>query len=307
VRPRIAILLACVAIHASSCDRGSDDVPASAPAAAAPDVPAPSDVPATPEAPPPSDAAPPAPAAEAPEPAADTDAPMFALADRAQRGLGEAARGATRLAGEIDDVASDLGKAVTALEVPEPAPDPEPAPSKARPDPTGSKPKSDPAAPKTKQDPVTPKVDPDPPKVDPDPPKVVPKGSGRKLARVSGPLMKLSQEVEFEYGGTKLSSTSALLVEDIALEMLRHSGKSFCVHVHTDAAGADAYNLKLSDKRAKAVRRRLVEHTVPESRVDAKGCGELYPRASNDTPEGRDSNRRTVIAIGECSCKADLP
>jgi outer membrane protein OmpA-like peptidoglycan-associated protein len=232
---------------------------------------------------------------------------MFALADRAQRGLGEAARGATRLAGEIDDVASDLGKAVTALEVPEPAPDPEPAPSKARPEPTGSKPKSDPAAPKTKQDPVTPKVDPDPPKVDPDPPKVVPTGSGRKLARVSGPLMKLSQEVEFEYGGTKLSSTSALLVEDIALEMLRHSGKSFCVHVHTDAAGADAYNLKLSDKRAKAVRRRLVEHTVPESRVDAKGCGELYPRASNDTPEGRDSNRRTVIAIGECSCKADLP
>lgn len=66
---------------------------------------------------------------------------------------------------------------------------------------------------------------------------------------------------------------------------------------YTDNVGTDAANLKLSQDRANAVRNYLITHKISASQVQAKGYGSADPVASNDTPEGRQQNRRTEVHI----------
>jgi len=61
---------------------------------------------------------------------------------------------------------------------------------------------------------------------------------------------------------------------------------------YTDNVGSDASNQKLSEKRANAVRDWLVRQGVDPKRITAKGYGESNPIAPNDTPEGKQKNRR---------------
>ena len=62
---------------------------------------------------------------------------------------------------------------------------------------------------------------------------------------------------------------------------------------HTDSVGSDQRNLKLSQERAQAVRDYLVERGIAPDRLIAKGYGEAYPVASNDTEADRERNRRS--------------
>jgi OOP family OmpA-OmpF porin len=64
---------------------------------------------------------------------------------------------------------------------------------------------------------------------------------------------------------------------------------------HTDSNGADAYNQRLSEQRAKAVRDYMVSMGIDPARLEAKGYGESQPVADNATPEGRAQNRRVVL------------
>ena len=66
---------------------------------------------------------------------------------------------------------------------------------------------------------------------------------------------------------------------------------------HTDWTGSDAYNMKLSMRRAKAVKAFLVSKGIPESRVFVEGKGERNPIADNHTREGRAKNRRVDIEV----------
>jgi OOP family OmpA-OmpF porin len=68
---------------------------------------------------------------------------------------------------------------------------------------------------------------------------------------------------------------------------------------HTDHSGADADNIRLSQRRADAIKAYLVKKGVSEERIFAKGYGEHDPHASNDTEEGRAKNRRTEIKVIE--------
>jgi len=69
------------------------------------------------------------------------------------------------------------------------------------------------------------------------------------------------------------------------------------IHGHTDDIGADADNLKLSEQRAKAVCDFLHQNGLPQERLTFKGFGESRPLLPNDTPEGRQQNRRTEFII----------
>ena len=66
---------------------------------------------------------------------------------------------------------------------------------------------------------------------------------------------------------------------------------------HTDSIGTDAYNQKLSERRARSVHDWLVKCGISPSRLTAKGFGESDPVASNATPEGRAQNRRVELVV----------
>lgn len=80
-----------------------------------------------------------------------------------------------------------------------------------------------------------------------------------------------------------------------AVEVLKlNPGLTIEIEGHTDSYGTDAYNLKLSDRRANAVRNELIRRGVDPKRMTTVGYGESQPVASNDTEEGRAYNRRVV-------------
>ena len=66
---------------------------------------------------------------------------------------------------------------------------------------------------------------------------------------------------------------------------------------HTDNLGGEAYNLSLSENRAKAVYDYLVENGIPANRLTYKGFGASQPMADNETDQGRAENRRTAFRV----------
>ena len=90
----------------------------------------------------------------------------------------------------------------------------------------------------------------------------------------------------------------AVPVLDEAAEMLNNEGTVAVIVVgHTDSVGSDAYNLKLSKRRADAVAKYLTSHGVNASRLKTEGLGESKPVASNDTEDGRAQNRRVELHV----------
>ncbi len=79
-------------------------------------------------------------------------------------------------------------------------------------------------------------------------------------------------------------------VKDINLEVIIGVG-------HTDSVGSDAYNQKLSVRRAEAVKAYLVSKGIEKNRVYTEGKGEKQPVADNKTGEGRAKNRRVEIEV----------
>ncbi|TSE23412.1 Outer membrane protein A [Tepidimonas aquatica] len=68
---------------------------------------------------------------------------------------------------------------------------------------------------------------------------------------------------------------------------------------HTDSVGSEAYNERLSLRRAEAVKAYLVSKGIPADKVRTEGRGEREPVADNATPEGRAKNRRVEVTIIE--------
>jgi len=66
---------------------------------------------------------------------------------------------------------------------------------------------------------------------------------------------------------------------------------------HTDSVGSDAYNQKLSVKRAESVKAYLVSKGIEKNRIYTEGKGEKQPVADNKTNEGRAKNRRVEIEV----------
>ncbi|WP_286742426.1 outer membrane protein OmpA [Aquabacterium sp. UBA2148] len=79
-------------------------------------------------------------------------------------------------------------------------------------------------------------------------------------------------------------------VKGITLEVIIAVG-------HTDSVGADAYNQKLSEKRAQAVKDYLTSKGTDASRVYVEGKGEKQPVADNKSADGRAKNRRVEIEV----------
>jgi outer membrane protein OmpA-like peptidoglycan-associated protein len=114
---------------------------------------------------------------------------------------------------------------------------------------------------------------------------------------------KIDLTVNFDFNSDKLTKDGALQVKEIAAALADESlGQShIIVEGHTDNVGSDAYNEKLSDRRAKRVMKTLLEeYRLSPERISARGMGETQPIASNESDIGRAQNRRvTLVNLGK--------
>lgn len=88
--------------------------------------------------------------------------------------------------------------------------------------------------------------------------------------------------------GKKSIDEALAKLQGVSLEMVIATG-------HTDSIGTDAYNQKLSERRAAAVKDYLVSKGIPSAKITTIGKGETQPVATNKTKEGRQKNRRVDI------------
>ncbi len=103
--------------------------------------------------------------------------------------------------------------------------------------------------------------------------------------------------VNFEFDKAELDANARRIL-DAALETLKGQ-PSMKVELagHTDSTGPEAYNQGLSERRMNSVRDYLVENGANGDNLTAVGYGESQPIATNDTPEGRELNRRVEFRI----------
>ncbi len=106
------------------------------------------------------------------------------------------------------------------------------------------------------------------------------------------PAVDLTIVVYFETNKTVLDNDDKALLDKLAEQMANSEETTIIANGHTDSVGADSYNQKLSERRAKAVMDYLVGKGVAAERITTKGYGESAPAATNDTEEGRAKNRR---------------
>jgi OOP family OmpA-OmpF porin len=107
------------------------------------------------------------------------------------------------------------------------------------------------------------------------------------------------RDVHFQFDSAKLTPADKDVLNTIATRLKQESSSAqLTVTGHTDSVGSDAYNQKLSDRRAHSVVEYLISQGVPRSSfVSVAGAGESQPVADNKTADGRALNRRTEIKI----------
>jgi len=107
--------------------------------------------------------------------------------------------------------------------------------------------------------------------------------------------VRLLEPVLFDDGAATIRSVSHAVLDSVVELLREHPSITLEVQGHTDSQGADAANMKLSQARAEAVVRYLVDHGIQGSRLTAKGYGETRPMESNRTSQGRAINRRIEL------------
>jgi outer membrane protein OmpA-like peptidoglycan-associated protein len=112
-------------------------------------------------------------------------------------------------------------------------------------------------------------------------------------------LIMTLREVLFEVDGAQLQPGAESALQRIAQVLNEHPERNLLIEGHTDSTGAAAYNQQLSEQRAEAVRAALAERGIDRSRVETRGLGESYPVASNESPAGRQMNRRVEIIVSD--------
>ena len=130
---------------------------------------------------------------------------------------------------------------------------------------------------------------PPPAKPAPAPAKPAPKPVAEKVTLAADVLFDFDKSVLKPEGKAKLDDLAGK-VKGINLEVVIAIG-------HTDSIGSDAYNQKLSVRRAESVKAYLVSKGVEPNRIYTEGKGEKQPVASNKTAEGRQKNRRVEIEV----------
>ena len=118
--------------------------------------------------------------------------------------------------------------------------------------------------------------------------------AGTRVDRAGCPLSQ-TLKVLFDFDSAELRPESITELERLVKLMNDVPFATALIEGHTDSVGADAYNLALSDRRAKSVFDYLTSRGVDPARLKSIGKGESEPVAENTTEEGRQENRRVLL------------
>lgn len=109
--------------------------------------------------------------------------------------------------------------------------------------------------------------------------------------------VRLTNDILFDHNSSALRTASRTTLNELAGNFRQYPDNLIIVEGHTDSTGTDQYNQRLSEQRASNVADYLIDNGVRASAITVFGFGESRPKASNDTAEGRQLNRRVEIHI----------
>ncbi len=123
-------------------------------------------------------------------------------------------------------------------------------------------------------------------------------GTGVRIQR-QGDNLKLIMpgNITFATNSANISSSFYPVLDSVGIILKEFDNTSINISGFTDSTGSDNYNQLLSERRANSVASHIVQTGVNHGRIQARGFGERYPVASNDTAMGRSQNRRVEISI----------
>lgn len=110
-------------------------------------------------------------------------------------------------------------------------------------------------------------------------------------------LVANMSDVLFRSGSYELAPGARERLAKVSGIILAYPSLHVSVEGHTDSVGGDEYNQSLSELRAQAVRDYFVQQGITSSSIEAHGFGKTAPIAGNDTPEGRQQNRRVELVL----------
>ncbi|AZD59841.1 Nonspecific porin and structural outer membrane protein OprF [Pseudomonas chlororaphis subsp. aurantiaca] len=111
-------------------------------------------------------------------------------------------------------------------------------------------------------------------------------------------VVRVELDVKFDFDKSVVKPNSYADIKNLADFMKQYPQTTTVVEGHTDSVGPDAYNQKLSERRANAVKQVLTsQYGVESSRVQSVGYGESRPVADNATEAGRAVNRRVEAQV----------
>jgi outer membrane protein OmpA-like peptidoglycan-associated protein len=120
-----------------------------------------------------------------------------------------------------------------------------------------------------------------------------------KVQKTERGLVLTLGDVLFDTGQATLKPGAYATLDRLATALRENSGRKVLIEGHTDNVGSDESNQGLSERRAQSVQSALMQRDVARSQVSSLGKGENFPIASNDSADGRQSNRRVELIFTE--------
>ena len=124
-----------------------------------------------------------------------------------------------------------------------------------------------------------------------------PKAAAPAPAPAAATKVTYAADAFFDFDKSVLRPDGKAHLDELIAKIKAASYEVLIAVGHTDSVGKDAYNQKLSVKRAEAVKAYLVSKGIEKNRVYTEGKGEKQPVADNKTKEGRAKNRRVEIEV----------
>jgi len=124
-------------------------------------------------------------------------------------------------------------------------------------------------------------------------------GTGIEVQRTADNTLNLTMpsNITFGFNSADITPQVQTALDSVANILNQYPASTITITGHTDDVGADAYNQKLSERRAASVSGYLSQHGVSAARLSQQGMGERMPKVPNTNEANRSQNRRVELAI----------